>query len=89
MNPMKRRAKIAEEIMRTVPLEKIMGAAMLVMMHRRGVQEDDFSSDELIDFIESLDVDSPLEAEGDRRKDWKAGWSNNGTEDIPWLSSQH
>jgi hypothetical protein len=62
----KRRAEIAKDIVQSVPMERIIAAALLVMNHqrvRRGFPEDEVFSpttDEIANWLEQLDADRLL-----------------------------
>jgi hypothetical protein len=56
----KRRAKIAEEIVQSVPLERMMAAAALVMAHQRSVENLKSTKEEVLDWIAHQDADHLL-----------------------------
>jgi hypothetical protein len=56
----KRRARIAKEIVQSVPHERIMVAAALVMAHQRGVKNLEPTMEEISDWIEHQDADHLL-----------------------------
>jgi hypothetical protein len=50
------RNELAEEILRTVEMPRLIAAAGVMLRVRRGVETVDLSADELAKFVETLDV---------------------------------
>jgi hypothetical protein len=50
------RNELAEEILRTVEMPRLIAAAGVMLRVRRGVETVDLSADELAEFVKALDV---------------------------------